>query len=215
MVITYYGGEFIKVTQGDTTLAFNPISKESKLSGARFGADTVFISTQDKDFNGVDQVTHGDKKPFVVSGPGEYEVQKIFIKGLPSKSLYGGDERPNTIYIVTLDGMNLCFLGALSDKKIDLKIFEDIDKIDILFVPIGNDGVLSADDAHEVAVSLEPKIIIPMHYPTKQAGDIGNSKSLKTFLKEAGDEKNKPIEKLTVKKKDLEGREGDVVVLAG
>ena len=37
--------------------------------------------------------------------------------------------------------------------------------------------------------------------------------NLKTFLKEAGEESQKPQDKLTLKKKDLEGKEADVVVL--
>ena len=31
MVISYHGGQCFKVSFGDTTLAFNPISKKSKL----------------------------------------------------------------------------------------------------------------------------------------------------------------------------------------
>lgn len=209
MVITYHGGEFIKVTQGDTSIAFNPISKDSKLSGPKFGADVVLISTGDKDFNGVEQVTYGEREPFVISGPGEYEVEKIFIKGFPSRSNYGSADRPNTIYIVTMEGMNLCFLGALADSKVDPKIFEDIEQIDILFVPIGGDGVLTPADAHRIAVSLEPSVVIPMHY-----GDLGEKDALKTFLKESGSEKTAAIEKFTVKKKDIEGKAGEIVVLA-
>jgi L-ascorbate metabolism protein UlaG (beta-lactamase superfamily) len=208
MIITYHGGECIKASFGDTTLVFNPISKESKLPSARFGADIVLISTNDKDFNGADQMSYGDKQPFVISGPGEYEVQKIFIKGFPSISHYGGAERPNTIYTVILEGMNLCFLGALDDKKVDPKVFEDIESIDVLFVPIGGDGVLSPGDAEAVAVSLEPKIIIPIHY----AG-IGEKDALKTFLKEAGSNAES-IDKLTIKKKDIELKQGEVVVLS-
>jgi L-ascorbate metabolism protein UlaG (beta-lactamase superfamily) len=209
MVITHYGGEFIKITRGDSTLAFNPISKESKLSGPKFGADVVLITTADKDFNGVGQVTRGDQEPFVVHGPGEYEVERIFIKGFPSVSQYGGKERPNTIYIVTLEGMNLCFLGALSDSKVDPKIFEDVDGIDILFVPIGGNGVLTPAEAHSMGVKLEAKVVIPIHYE-----GIGEKDSLKAFLKEGGAEKEKPIDKLTIKKKDVEGKTGSVVVLS-
>ena len=209
MVITHHTGEFIKITRGDTTLAFNPISKESKLSGPKFGADIVLISTADKDFNGVEQVTRGDQKPFVAYGPGEYEVEKVFIKGFPSVSHYGGSERPNTIYIVRLEGMNICFLGALSDSKIDPKFFEDTDGIDVLFVPIGGNGVLTPAEAHSVGVKLEAKVIVPIHYD-----GIGEKDSLKTFLKEEGAEKGKPVEKLTIKKKDVEGRIGDIVVIS-
>ena len=37
--------------------------------------------------------------------------------------------------------------------------------------------------------------------------------SLKTFLKETGEEKAEVVEKLTLKQKDLEGKEGEVIVL--
>ena len=209
MVITHYGGEFIKITRGDTTLAFNPFSKESALSGPKFGADIILVSTGDVDFNGIDQVTYGEREPFVVQGPGEYEVEKIFLKGLPSVSMYRGKERLNTIYVVTLEGMNVCFLGALSDSNIDPKIFEDIDGIDVLFVPIGGDGVLNPAQAHSVGVKLEAKIIIPIHY-----SGIGEKDSLKVFLKEEGRNIEKSVEKLTIKKKDVEGRNGDIVVIS-
>jgi L-ascorbate metabolism protein UlaG (beta-lactamase superfamily) len=207
MIITYYGGEFFKVQFGDTTLAFNPISKDSKLKSSRFGADIVLSTTYHADFNGVEQVSHGDKKPFVISGPGEYEVKEVFIKGLPSESKYGGKDLVNTIYTVSLENMNICFLGALNNSELKNETVEALDEIDILFVPIGGDGVLDPVKAYKLAVSLEPKIIIPMHY-----GDVGANDALRVFLKEAG-ENPKSESKLTLKKKDLEGKEGDIILL--
>lgn len=199
MIITYFGAEFFKVQFGDITLAFNPISKDSKLKPSRFGADIVFVTANHEDFNGIDQVAHGDKKPFLVAGPGEYEVRGVFIKGLPSE----GHNLINTIYTVSLENMNICFLGALNTPELKNETIEALDEIDILFVPIGGNGVLDAAKAYKLAVSLEPKIIIPMHY---------DDASLKHFLKEAG-ENPKSEAKLTIKKKDLEGKEGDVIVL--
>ncbi len=207
MIITYFGGEFFKVQFGDITLAFNPISKESKLKPSRFGADIVLSTTHHVDFNGTDQVTHGDKKPFVISGPGEYEVNSVFIKGLPSESKYGNKDLINTIYTVSLENMNICFLGAINNSELKNETIEALDEIDILFVPIGGDGVLEPVSAYKLAVSLEPRIIIPMHY-----GDIGGKDALKIFLKEAG-ENPKSEQKLTLKKKDLEGKEGDIILL--
>jgi L-ascorbate metabolism protein UlaG (beta-lactamase superfamily) len=220
MIITYLGAEFFKVQFGDITLAFNPISKDSKMKPARFGADIVLTSAYHPDFNGVDQVTHGDKKPFVIAGPGEYEVGGVFIKGLASESKYGmksggssGSAVPlvNTIYTVSLENMNICFLGALDNPELKDETVEALDEIDILFVPIGGEGVLEPAKAYKLAVSLEPKLIIPMHYSTPGA-DIGTDNALKMFLKEAG-ENPSPMPKLTLKRKDLDGKEGDVVVL--
>lgn len=207
MIINYLGGEFIKVQFGDTILAFNPISKDSSLKTSKFGADIVLTSLNHPDMNGVDLVTFGDKKPFVVSGPGEYEVKGVFIQGLPSKSDFDKEERINTIFNVGLDGMNICFLGAINTDELPKEAEEAIDNVDILFVPIGGEGVLEPAKAYKLAVSIEPKIIIPMHY-----GDIGGKECLKLFLKEAG-ENPTPVAKLTLKKKDLEGKEAEVVVL--
>jgi hypothetical protein len=193
----------------DIILATNPISRDSKIKGTRFGADIALVSLNHPDTNGVDQLTFGDRQPFVISGPGEYETKGIFIKGWRSSSEYGGKKNINTLYSVLMENMNLCFLGALdSDKSIPSNMLEAMEEdIDILFVPVGGEGVLNADLAYKLVVKLEPKIIIPMHY-----GEVGEKDALKKFLKEAGED-IKPIEKLTLKKKDLEGKEGEIVVL--
>lgn len=208
MIITYHGADFFKVSFGDTTIAVNPISKDSKLKSTKFGSDITLVSLNSPDHNGLDVTSRGEKESFAITGPGEYEVSGVFIKGFISNSVYGGEERFNTIYTVNLEGMNLCFLGPLSDEKLSAETKEAIDGIDVLFVPIGGNGVLDPAVAHKLAVQFSPKIIIPSHF-----AEVGDKNALKVFLKEAGEESVKPIDKLTIKKKDLEGKEGDVVVL--
>lgn len=207
MVITYHGAEFFKVSFGDITLAFNPISKDSKLKGTRFGSDIALVSLNDPDMNGIDQVAHGEREPFAVTGPGEYEVKDVVMKGYPSVSNYKKQNRINTIYSVALEGMNLAFLGALGNPELSQEALEEFDDIDILFLPIGGEGVLEPAQAAKLATKLEPRLIIPMHY-----GEVGEKDALKKFLKEEG-EQVAPTDKLTIKKKDLEGKEGDIVVL--
>jgi len=209
MVITYFGHEFFKIQFGNLTLATNPISKDSKLKASRFGADIALLTcASDEDMNGVEQVSFGEREPFAIAGPGEYEVKDVFIKGFLSQA--GGAKKYNTIYTVSLEGMNLCFLGALGSKDVAAETKSALGDIDILFVPIGGDDVLTSVEAAKFAVSLEPRLIIPMHYGKGASAEA----SLKTFLKEIGAEKTEPVDKLTLKKKDLEGKEGDVVVLA-
>ncbi len=206
MVITYQGGAFVKVQFGDITIAVNPISKDSKsLKPSRFGADIALVSVNHADLAGVDQVSFGEKQAFAITGPGEYEIKGVFIKGFKSESKYGGEDRLNTVYTVNLENMNLCFLGAHAGKELPSQVSEALDDVDILFVPIGVDGVLAPADAYKLAVKIEPKLIVPLYF--------GNGAALKAFLKEAGEESQKPQDKLTLKKKDLEGKEADVVVL--
>lgn len=208
MIITYHNVEFFKVQQGDTVIAFNPISKESKFKGPRFGADVVLISANSVDLNGAESVTSKNKEPFVISGPGEYEVKDIFIKGVFYNTTYKNKKRINTVYTLVLDGIKLGFLGALDSAELGDNAKSVLNDVDVLFVPIGGEGVLNSAEAHKLATKLGAKIIIPMHY-----GSVGEKDALKNFLKEGGEEKLKAIDKLTLKKKDLEGKEGSIVVL--
>lgn len=212
MIISYQGVEAFKISQGDLVLALNPISKNSSYPTKNFGADVTLVTANHPDLNGADQTSRGEKDSFIINGPGEYEVKDISIQGFPSESQYGGEKRINTVYQISFEGMNLCFLGALSNPVLPAETLEALEDIDILFIPIGADGVLDPAAAYKLAVSLEPKLIIPMHYPTKSA-DAGSKTSLAQFLKEGGEESAEKLDKLVVKKKDLEGKEGDIIIL--
>jgi L-ascorbate metabolism protein UlaG (beta-lactamase superfamily) len=204
VVITYLGGQNFKVTQGDLTLALNPPSKDSQLKASKFGADVTLVSMDHEDFNGVENTVFGERQPFIIKGPGEYEVKGVQVRGFASKSLHGGSESINTIYAINLEGMNLVFLGALGEADLPQAAKEDLDDIDVLFVPIGGKGMLSEAESYKLAVSLGPKAVVPMSY---------DAAGLKSFLKEAGAEEVKPIDKLTVRKKDLDGKEAEIMIL--
>jgi L-ascorbate metabolism protein UlaG (beta-lactamase superfamily) len=121
-----------------------------------------------------------------------------------SASDFGGKKYINTIYSLTVDGIDLVFLGALSDPELSKEAREAIGEPDIIFVPVGGGGLLDAKQSAKLVSSFEPRMVIPMDY---------NDASLKTFLKEMGEEKAEVLEKITLKRKDLEGKESEVVVL--
>jgi L-ascorbate metabolism protein UlaG (beta-lactamase superfamily) len=206
MIITYHGVDSIKLVAGDTTLALGPVSKRSDHKASAYGSDIAFISVQHRDMNGAEEVARGDKQPFVVQGPGEYEVQGLSVVGVEAQSNYGDEAMVNTVYAFKFDGMSVVYLGALSGD-VPKEIFEDMESVDVLFLPVGGEGVLDAAQAHKVAVKLEPKIIIPIHWD-----GVGEKDALKKYLKEAGSTAV-PVDKLTIKRKDLDGKEGEVVVV--
>ncbi|HYE23307.1 MAG TPA: MBL fold metallo-hydrolase [Candidatus Paceibacterota bacterium] len=211
MVITHHGGQCFKVTFGDLTLVFDPISKGGSLPAVRFGADIALVSRNHPDMNGVSEVTYGDKVPFAITGPGEYEKEGVTVQGFLTKSQYGlkkGElDAMNTVYAVKLEGMTLVHLGALSDPMLSQDAREAIDEIDVLFVPVGGDGVLSAAEAMKLGTVLEPKIIVPMHW-----SGMGEPKALETYLKEEGGEAER-VDKLTIKKKDTAEKDGAIIVI--
>ena len=204
MILTYHDGFCVKASAGDTTIVFGPVSKASKnFKPTNFGADVAFISFNHPDMNGADEASRGEKKPFVITGPGEYEIKDMSVFGFESSSEYGGAKKINTIYSVLFDGLTVLYAGAIGTTELPKDISE-MDAPDVLIVPVGNAGALTPSEAQKLAVNLEAKIVIPIGY---------DEKSLKQFLKEAGAEGAKAEEKLTIKKKDVVGKENEVVVL--
>ncbi len=199
MIITYYGAACFKVQSGETVLAFNPPSKESEFKSPRFASDIVLVSSNHKDYNGWENLagkTEGSK-PFVADGNGEYEISSIYIKGV------GSNGRNNTVYALTLEDISVCHLGALS-KEMDPSLKEAVGEVDILFIPTGGGELLDPQKAAAAAIHLEAKIVIPMNY---------NESQLKQFIKEFGSGETAATDKLTIKKKDLAEKKGEVVVL--
>lgn len=210
MVISYYGIGCFKVQLGDVVIAFNPVSKDSDFKSTRFSSDIAIISLNDKDYNGVSNVSGGSRELFVIDGPGEYEAGGVYVKGFGVEETINGETKMNTIYSVVFDDINLCHVGALNVLNIKPEVKEELGAIDILFVPITGGNLLGPSDASKLVNLLEPKIVIPMQHDIN-----GISKTaVASFLKESGVDSVSPADKLTIKMKDLEGKEGEVVLLS-
>ncbi|MEX0910301.1 MAG: MBL fold metallo-hydrolase [Candidatus Paceibacterota bacterium] len=198
MVITYSGLSFVRLSFGNLVIGINPIAKSHTIKTSRFGADIAMTSLNTEAFNGVSELSFGNKETFVIDGPGEYEYSEVFIKGYPSTGPYG---QINTIYSFLLEGMQVVCLGALALKELPPDVLEELSGADILFVPVGDEGTLDGKASAKLATSLEPKIVIPVLY-----GEDVKSDFMKDFLLEIGGEAGPAVDKLSLKKKDLEGK---------
>lgn len=204
MVITYYGGLCLKIQSGETVLAFNPPSKESKLKSPRFQTNVVLVNYNSKNYNGWENMSAKieGKNPVLISGPGEYEVGGVHINGTR--------EGLNTIYTLTVEDIKICHLGSYQGSEVPAEIKGAVGAVDVLFVPIDGESNLSAEDAVKIASKFEPKIMIPLYAFDDEKK---NNASIQKFLKEMGEESLKIEEKLTIKKKDIVDKEDEVVYL--
>lgn len=170
----------------------------------QIGADLLLVSHEHGDHN-YRQAVGGN--PYVVAGPGEYEVRGIKVVGLDSfHDEEGGQKRgKNTIYTFEVDGLSLCHLGDLGTTLTDSQV-EQIGKVDILFIPVGGVFTIDPKKAVEVATHLEPLIVIPMHY--KQPGlnkSFDGLFGVEDFVKEFGKpQKNETVFKVSKDKLPLE-----------
>lgn len=207
MVITYFGKQYCKLVLGDLTIAINPPSRQGggQAKYPRFGADIALTTTRYPDYNGSETVALGDKEPFVIDGPGSYEIKGIFITGAKSTVTIEGKEYINTVYGFELDGIKVAVLGALSDvATLSPEAKEIAGASDMLFIPVGGGDVFDSAKAYKAATSFSPNVIIPL-----EADEV----ALKKFLKEGGQEKNEMVDKATLKRKDLDGKENYIIPL--
>ena len=209
MIITYHGKQFFKLQQGDFTLAYNPISKESNLAikPARFGANITLVSARHPHYNGIENTQFGETVPFVAQGPGSYEVAGVTINGFETKARIEKEMYMNTLYFVVIDGVSYCFVGDIHDPALDQQIKEFTDVVDVLFLPIGGGETIDPLQAAKLSKLFSPKAIIPMDYgPDRDKG------SLETFLKEMGSH-SEALDKYVFKSSDLDKLSGEVIVL--
>ncbi len=206
MVISYYGLSCFKAQSGEVVFVFDPPSKESGFKPPRFQANAVLISHNHKNHNGRENPSR-----IIIDGPGEYEIDGVYICGIESfhDSVLGEKHGLNTIYTARVEDISICHLGDFGENNLRPETKEAIGKIDVLFVPIGGETVLDSARAIKISEQLEPKIIIPMHYNLS-----ANKKELKGFLDEFGKEAVKSMDKLTIKKKDFSDKKTEIVVLS-
>jgi L-ascorbate metabolism protein UlaG (beta-lactamase superfamily) len=167
MEITYLGHSSFKIKTSTAVVVTDPFDPDYLgLKYPKIDGDIVTVSHQHKDHNAIEFVTNTKK---VIYGPGEYEVMSVSIFGYPAfhDTKNGSDRGKNTIYVIEADGLRLVHLGdlghILSDDQVNL-----LEEVDILFVPVGGFYTIGSKEAVEVVSSIEPKIVIPMHY--KQDG---------------------------------------------
>ncbi len=106
-------------------------------------------------------------KPVVLKGSVNRDTHKMIFKGISSyhDSVYGKHRGKNTIFVIKTDEMVLCHLGDLGHLLENVQL-EEINQVDILFIPVGGYYTLNHIQADQVIEQLKPKIVLPMHYKT-------------------------------------------------
>lgn len=174
-------------------------------------ADILLITHGHHDHNNVKAVKGN---PFLIEGPGEYEVQGVFVQGIDSfhDDVQGKERGRNTIYTIEAEDMRFCHLGDLGQKELTNEQLEQIGAVDILMVPVGGVYTIASHEAQKIIGQIEPKIVVPMHYTLPKLNIQLNG--VDAFLKAMGKNSVAPQDKLSVKASALP-KEGamEIVVL--
>ena len=207
MEITWYGLScFRLVERGYASVVTDPYDyRVTDASPLRFNADIVTVSKGAPE-QGYFEAAAG--RPYVIYGPGEYEVGGVFITGIQTGGQKGSETAHNTLYVFDYDALTVAHLGDLNKVPTQAEV-EAVGTVNIAMVPVGGGG-LNAARAAEVIGMLEPNIVIPMHYAAAD-GKISLD-SLAKFLKEMGISEARTQPSLKVAKNSLP-EEMQVIVL--
>ena len=201
MVLTYHGDNYFKIQSGSFAMLVDPTNQRS-FKGANVVLNTLKPSLTDnaKDDNG----------PVWIENQGEYEASGVEIRGVSLGVGAGPDGKPRekTAYKVALDEITIGTLGYLSRMPSE-EAMEILGGVDLLIVPAGGPPagkagkhIVGAKEVAAVIKLLSPKMVV--------VAPLGNPKDL---LNELDGGKILPEEKLTLKKKDFEGKEMEIHVL--
>jgi L-ascorbate metabolism protein UlaG (beta-lactamase superfamily) len=199
MDITWHGHACFRLYQRGASVVTDPYEKEIGYELPRLRADIVTVS---HDHPGHRYATGVRNRKLVVTGPGEYEVNGVFITGVATfhDGKKGGARGRNTCYLFDFDGLKICHLGDLGHIPSQAQI-EALNSVDVLLVPVGGKSTINAAQAAEVVSLLEPKIVIPMHY--KLPSLAFKLDPVTKFLKAMGLDDVSPQETLSVTQSNL------------
>lgn len=212
--ISWYQQACFKIKGRSSSVVIDPYNAEfTGLKPLKIEGNIVCITHDHQDHSeaaivkGVD-----DGRPFVINGPGEYEISGVNIVGIGSfhDDKQGAERGKNTIYLVNIDEVNIVHLGDLGQKKLTQEQIESLSICDVLMIPVGGVYTIEAKDAPDIIAQIEPKIIIPMHYKT--ANLKFNLAPVDDFLRVMGKEKVDVLQKLSISRERLP-EEPEVVVL--
>ena len=215
MTIIWHGQSLFEITtsrgkNNQVNIVIDPFSQEVGLRLPKLEPNIVLSTHEHYDHNNVKAV---GGNYFLIEGPGEYEIKEVFIQGIPAfhDDLQGKERGGMTIFTIEAEELRLCHLGDLGQKELTPDQLEKIGEIDILMIPIGGNYTISGKEAVKIMSQIEPKIIIPMHYALPKLKV--KLEGVEKFLKTMGIKKIEPVNKLTIKKKELLEEEAKIIVL--
>lgn len=197
-------------------IVIDPFDEETGLKVPNFSADIALVTHSHHDHNNVKALKParaGGSDPFLIDGPGEYEVKGVFVQGISSfhDDKEGKERGQNTIYVIEAEGIRFCHLGDLGQNQLTDEQLEKIDSVDVLMIPVGGTYTIDSQEAQKIISQIEPLIVIPMHYALPKEKD--KLEGVEKFLKTMGKPSIAPIDKLTVKSSTLPKDTMEIVVL--
>lgn len=213
MEITFIGHSCFRIKGKTATVVIDPYEpEETGYKLPKLEADVVLSSHDHFDHGYLDGVS---ETVLQVTTAGEYETKGVYIEGIPTfHDEASGEERgKNIMYQIHMDGLVILHMGDLG-HELAKETLEKLTQVDVLLIPVGGEYTINAKTATKVISSVEPGIVVPMHYSTKATGkNLEKLDPVDKFLDEMGVEKVTEVGKLKISGKSDIPEETQVIVI--
>ncbi len=184
MKIVWHGHSCFEIQDGLTVVTDPHDGKSIGIKPPTVKADVLLVSHDHFDHNCV-RIVKGE--PQIVRESGETVIGDLQIRGIPTfHDAEGGLKRgKNIVFCFEMDGIRFCHCGDLG-HVLDAEQAAAIGAVDVLFIPVGGVFTIDSKDAQRVIATLQPAVVIPMHY---RIGGLSISiENLDAFLEEIPEE---------------------------
>lgn len=195
MKVSYHGHSVVKVETGSHTILFDPFisgNEACDLDASTVDADVILFTHAHNDHVG-DAVEIAKRTDALIVAPNELAVY-LGTKGVVTHPMHIGGSREfdfgkvkftqafhgssyaeddgTVIYggmpggiLLTVGGKTIYHVGDTA-LFTDLKMYGEMNDIDIAFIPIGDNFTMGPEDALVAADWINAKISVPVHYNT-------------------------------------------------
>ncbi|RZN63220.1 MBL fold metallo-hydrolase [Methanonatronarchaeum sp. AMET6-2] len=162
MEIKWWGHACFEIRNNSTVVTDPHDGKSIGLEKPEPEADVTLISHDHYDHNATSTVKGN---PVTITNVGGSTARGIKIKGIKTyhDKSNGKQRGENLIFTFKINNTKFCHLGDLGQIPSEETI-QKTGEIDVLFIPVGGNFTINAEEAKETIKLIKPKIAIPMHY---------------------------------------------------
>lgn len=189
-----------KTTQTEGTLLVDPYEHKTESMPRSLAADIALLTRGEKNM-----ITLA-KEPCIIAEAGEYEYKEVLVYGFQTALT----KTAPLIFRLEVEHVTIAHIGLIAGTP-EEALLNELQGIDVLMLPVGGDGTLTAERAAELVTKIEPRIVIPYAFNANGTGE--NYTDAAKFLKLIGKSDIEAQTKYKFTKKDLPTDTLEVVLL--
>ena len=157
--IEYKGGNGVILSTKKASIVSDPKTSLVGLKDLNV-KDVIEIATEER------FAVNSEEARLLIEGPGEYGIADFDIRGIAAQRHLDAETDPkkSTMYRIEAGDIRVALIGNIYEKLSEDQL-EELGVVDIVIIPVGGGGyTLDPEGAAALVRSIDPKVVVPIHY---------------------------------------------------